>query len=192
MGKIKAFGKSKNKKRSPKESWYIFFITILSIFSVILLSIFLSNPFSQAPLINLGQKMLGDNINIRIEDSGSFSQTVSFYGSLLPEFEMPQNAYLTLLADQEDCKARAKVFMYDSSGRLINLSVQFTSDWEMNEDGYYYYNSTLTPSLVLKFLQSIVMPSSEVGIYSCNLYNIIITVETLPVVSDYLTLWGLI
>ncbi|MDD4816072.1 MAG: hypothetical protein PHQ62_02935 [Clostridia bacterium] len=190
MAKIQAFVKKNKKKISTKESWYIFFVVSLSVALIILILLFLYNPLSPTyPTIN--QRMIGTPVNVTVEDSGAFSETVLFFGSLLPDFEIPQDATLTLKANQQNCRARIKIFMFNDQNQIINLSANFTSSWEPNADGYYYYIEEITPDLVLKFLNSIQVPSVEQNLCSSSIYNFIITIETLPVTADYLTLWKL-
>lgn len=188
MGKIKAFEKKK-RKISTKESWYIFSIVLISVAFLIVLSFYLHNPFSQTTPISLNQTMLGESINVVVEDSGAFSETIAFHGSLLPNFSISQDAFLTLKANQQNCKARVKVFMFDDQNSIINLSVGLTSEWEANADGYYYYTGEITPELVVKFLRTVDIPGIEQNLSSSKIYSFIVTVETLPTTADYLTLW---
>lgn len=188
MGNIKAFERKK-RKISTKESWYIFSIVMLAVAFLISITMYLRNPFAQNTTVNVNQIMLGESLNVVVEDSGSFSQTIGFYGSLLPNFIIPQDGFLTLKNNQQTCKARVKIFMYDDQNSILNITANLTSDWEANPDGYYYYTGEISPELIVKFLRSVEVPGIEYNLSSSQIYNFIVTIETLPTTADYETIW---
>lgn len=186
MKEVKAFKKN-NIKISTKESWYIFFIVLLILTIAFLSFIYFNNPYIPHSSKNSISAEIGTDITIDITDCGGFSKTLTLNGMLMPEFDIEQNVFLRLNASSQNCKARAKVFMFDNNGKYVSLNSTFTSDWLSNEDGYYYYNGIISPSLVLKFVKSIQTPN--ITLYSGNQYLVYITLETLPQSSNPDNIW---
>lgn len=182
----------KNNQKLQKEGWYLFSIVSLAIMLIASLFLFLQNPFTTNLPTSSGLKPLGEMVNIVVSDNGSNSQSLYFYGSLLPEFDITQDTSITLKANQEECRVRAKVFMFDEDGMLMPLVATSASDWIYNADGYFYLDQNLTPSLTVKFLKTIQTPPHTAGLNSSNIYSVIISIETLPITSNYNTIWKLI
>ncbi|MDD3397378.1 MAG: hypothetical protein PHR96_02420 [Clostridia bacterium] len=191
MAKIQAFVKKKKNKLGKKESWYIFFIVLLSLLLITSLSLLWSNSLYKSTVAMLGQKTLGDTIKLELEDKGSFSQALTFQGSILQNFPIHQEGYLKVKEDQPDCVARVKIFIYNSiQEEPVLLTGTLTTDWTSADDGYYYYKYVLTENLAFKFLHSITSPGDEFDLHSTEIYNIVVTIETLPYSSDFELIWG--
>lgn len=191
MGKIQAFVKKEKIKLGKREAWYIFFIVLLSL--LLLLSMFLlySNSLYKSTIAMQGQQTLGDTIKLELEDKGSFSQVLAFQGSTLPSFPIRQEGFLKVKENQSNCVARAKMFIYNTNHEEpALLSGTFTTDWIKADDGYYYYKYVLTENVAFKFLHSIIMPGDEFDLNSTQLYSIIVTIETLPIDSNFEQIWG--
>lgn len=174
-----------------KESWYIFSICILSILLVGSLYLFFDNPYLNNIPASTGIKPLGEIVNLSVEDNGSASETVYFYGSVLPNFVVQQEVNVILKSNQQNAKARAKIFLFNDENKVINIEAESTQDWVRGEDNYYYYQSTLTPNSISKVFKGIKIPDIDCNLSSSNIYNIIITVETLPENTDYESIWKL-
>lgn len=192
MKKIKAFVKKKKTKLSKKENWYIFFIVLLALLLVFSVYLFLSNSLYKSTLVMPGQKTLGDTIKLEIEDKGSFSQALTFQGSTLQSFPIRQEGHLKVKDKQSNFVARVKMYIYNSlQEEPVLIKGTLTTDWTPADDGYYYYKYVLTENLAFKFLHSITMPGDEFDLHSTEFYNIIITIETLPLESDFEEIWGM-
>lgn len=188
MEKIKAFAKSnKSKKLSKRDCWFIFVIVMLSILLALSVFLFYSNAYYKSNFERIGPKMLGDTIKLYVEDQGSFSQALTFQGSTLPDFDIKQEGYLYVKDNQDDFVARVKIFMYnhDEYEQPVLLNGVLTTDWVLGEDNYYYYKYVLSQSVSFKFLHSIKMPSDELNLNYSKIYNIIVTIETLPYTSNF-------
>ena len=190
MEKFKAFERKKI-KLSKRDSWYIFFIVILSVLLVITSFLLYSNSFYKSRFNNLGQVELGTPVMLYLENSGAFVQVVSFAGTILPDMNITQQCSLQIGANSIPLVARAKVVINkDAYSQYEEIEGTFTSDFvKNNADGFYYCNSVLNPNLVVKFLQSIKIPGDKFDINSQEIYNFVVLVETLPYDSDYTTIW---
>lgn len=191
MIKVQAFVKRKKNKLSKRESWYIFFITLLFLLLIASVYLLYTNGLYKSTLVQVGQKTLGDAIKLEIEDKGSFSQVLVFQGSTLQNFPIRQEGYLKIKSNQSDCVARVKIYIYNSlQEEPALLKGILTTDWISVDDGYYYYKYVLTENLAFKFLHSIIMPGDEFDLHSTEIYNMIITIETLPYESNFEEIWG--
>ena len=181
----------KKSKIPAKESWYIFTICTMSLVLIVLGVLFFQNPFlTNNPEVS-GLSYLGQDAIITVEDNGSGSQSFYFYGSVLPNMKIDQNVSVTLKPTATDCAVRAKVY-YIFENQALPLNIITTSDWQKNNDGYYYLNQNLVPNLTTKFLQGIITPSAEVGLNSANIYSYIVSFETLPTTTEYEKIWKII
>lgn len=189
MTQIKAFEKKKNKKISKKESWYIFFIILLSLLLAFTILMYFNNPFIPPVQQSNAIKDIGEDVTITATECGGFTQVLSVKGSVLPNMVLSQNAYLKLDSTSENCVARAKFFIIDNKGLSVPISAVLSSDWQFENDGYYYHQSVLTPNLIVKFLNGIITPAGQNALISGNAYVLYITVETLPENADIQNLW---
>lgn len=178
-------------KTKVKESWYMFTIVVLSALLVLSLWLFLQNPFITNKPASSGLIPLGTQINLNVESNGSSTQALFFNGSLLPNFSVKQDVNITLKSTEKPCVVRAKVFMYNEQNQLLPINATAAGIWQKNADGYYYCQETLTPNLVLDFLQEVEIPGEEYSLSAENVYALLVSVETLPLSSDYLTIWNL-
>lgn len=181
----------RKKKVSVKESWYIFAIIMLLALLFLSLWLFLQNPFITNKPASSGLIPLGTPVNISVEDNGSSTQALFFYGSLLPNFFTPQDVNITLKATQSDCAVRAKVFMFNEYNQVLPIDAVVASNWLQNPDGYFYCQETLSPSLMLDFLQQVKVPAESANLNAENVYSLLVSVETLPLSCDYKTIWNI-
>lgn len=191
MNKLAGFVKNIFMTRSKaklKESWYIFSIVMLSVLLLLSLWLFLQNPFITNKPTSAGLAPVGTPINISVEDNGSETQVLYFNGSLLPNFKVNQDVNITLKATENLCAVRAKVFVLNENQALpLNLTV--ASQWQKMSDGYYYCQETLSPNLVIDFMQAFEVPDADYSLNAENVYPILFSVETLPVAFDYQSIW---
>lgn len=172
-----------------KEGWYIFFVVLLSVLFLASIGLFLKNPLVPNAPEHTGLKPLGTDMQLTITDNGSISQTLYFYGSFLPNFGVNQLASVSLKPTERDAKLRAKAFLYDEYNNLVSIPLETTTEWAKKNDGYYYYNDTLTPNLTVQFIKKISTPTEDAKLSSNNIYLIIITFETLPADSNFESIW---
>ncbi|MDD2227423.1 MAG: hypothetical protein PHH71_02460 [Clostridia bacterium] len=189
MTEIKAFVK-KEKRLSVKDRWYIFVIIML--FLLLLLSSYLvySNALYKTNIDDIGQKVLGDTVYLEIDSCGSFSQALSFYGSVLPNISIRQEGYFKVKDEQPSFVARAKLFVYNNNEDAVSVDGTLTSEWIKGDDGYYYYQYTLNENLTSKFLHAVIMPNDGIELHSSEQYDLIVSIETLPYESDFVGIWG--
>ena len=191
MGKYVAFEKKKH-HLTKKDGWFIFAIVILSLLLIVSAYLLYTNAIYKTRIESVGQITIGTPVKIQIDGVGSFSQAVSFYGAGLPDTPVEQVGYLSVQDDAPNLVLRAKVFIHESETSPAEpLLATFTTDFEKNEDdGFYYYKNVLRSNVVLKFLQEVRLPDAQMDLISTELYDFIITLETLPEEVDYLSIWN--
>ena len=172
-----------------KEGWYKFFVVFLSLLLVATIALFLRNPLLPTMPKSTGLTPLGTDLQLTISDNGSASQTLCFYGSYLPNQGVNQLIGVSLKANTQNAKLRAKAFMYDENNNLIKINLETTTEWTFGEDEYYYYDGVLTPNLNVQFTKKIQTPFADAKLSSNNIYLIIVTFETLPENSNYQEIW---
>ena len=185
------FMEKKKTKVSVKESWYIFAVVALSALLLLSLWLFLQNPFITNKPTTSGLIPLGTPTNISVEDNGSSTQALFFYGSLLPNFLVPQDVNITLKSAESPCAVRAKVFMFNEQNQVLPVNAQVATNWQQSPDGYFYCAENLTPNLVLDFLQAVEIPGKEASLNAENVYALLVSVETLPLTTDFNAVWKL-
>lgn len=180
---------TKHQKISVKESWYIFSIIMLSIIILLLVYLFLQNPFvtnvSKASFL----MPIGTAVNVQITENASQNCVFEMNGAVLPDFSLKQDVNIMLSSTSENAVVRAKVFLIDQFGKIFPLTAKTASNWVFNSDGYYYCQDYLTPSLSLDFLESIATPKTTENIPEQRSYVVVVSFETLPVTSDYQNIW---
>lgn len=179
----------KRPKVSVKESWYIFSIIMLSIIILLLVYLFLQNPFVTSLSNNTFLTPIGTPINAQITDSASKSFVFELNGAVLPDFNLKQDVNIMLSPESENAAVRAKVFLVDQFAKSIPLEAKTASNWFLKPDGYHYCQDPLSPSLSLDFLESITTPKTTENIALQKSYAVVVTFETLPLSSDYKNIW---
>lgn len=185
------FMETRKSKIKLKESWYIFSIVMLSALLLLSLWLFLQNPFITNKPVSSGLAPAGTPINISVEDNGSETQVLYFEASVLPNSKIKQDVNITLKATENPCVVRAKVYMLNEQNQVLPVNITIASQWQKNDDGYYYCQERLSPNLVIDFMQGFDVPDAKTGLNAENIYPILFSVETLPLTSDYLKIWKL-
>ena len=193
MGKYVAFEKKKH-HLTKKDGWFIFAIVILSALLLVSGYLLYTNAIYKTRIESIGQITIGTPVKIQIDGVGSFSQAVSFYGASLPDMPVEQQGFLSVQDNVMDLVLRAKVFIHETDeSPAEEMFATFTTDFVKNEtDGFYYYKNVLKSNVVLKFMQEIRLPDAQMDLISTQLYDFIITLETLPANSDYLSIWNVV
>ena len=90
----------------------------------------------------------------------------------------------------EDIYLRAKISIYSGQNKTLKMDMQTTINWILNEqDGYYYFNSTL-PKDEKVTLCSYVFLDGEENYKSNTKYIATIVFESLNASEDIQKIWG--
>lgn len=183
-----AFEKNE-KKLSAKERWFVFTIVVLSVLLLISFYLIYTKTLYRSHIENIGQITVGQPAKIYVDGAGSFSQAFSFYGSMLPEISINQDVSVVANRGSGNLVMRLKVFASGKEqGKIIHLGAGIVSDF-VQQGEYFYYNNILTENVALKVMQSVVFPN-EIDLISSQLYDFVVTIETLPVDCDFLNIWN--
>ena len=89
--------------------------------------------------------VLGKNIQIDISKNMSNAVSFNLDGSYLSGERLPQIISIKNTEDEAGVYLRAKIFIYTSENKILDMGLVETVNWTFNkEDGYYYFNDVLS------------------------------------------------
>ncbi|MBR5226992.1 MAG: hypothetical protein IKV69_02825 [Clostridia bacterium] len=162
---------------------------MLSALLLLSLFLFLQNPFITNKPASSGLVSVGTPINISVAGNGSESQVLYLEGALLPNFSVVQDINITLKPTESPCAVRARVYALNEQNQVLPLNLTVASQWQIGGDGYCYCQETLSPNLVIDFLQGFEVPDAQYGLNAESVYPIVVSIETLPLSCDYQKIW---
>lgn len=110
-------------------------------------------------------------------------------GSYLSGEKLPQIISVSNNAE-EDIYLRAKISIYSGQNQTLKMDMQTTINWTYNnQDGYYYFNSTL-PKDEKVTLCSYVLLDSEENYKTDTKYIATVVFESLKATEDIQNFWG--
>ena len=133
---------------------------------------------------------LGQNLECGIDKNQSNSISINFSGGFLPEERLPQVVAVKNLSDSVQLFLRAKVFAFTSQNQFVEIDIVENSNWIKNEDGYFYYNSLLSPQEKSTLASFVILPNENVSFLSNKKYILTFVFESLDSSVDVKAFWG--
>lgn len=129
--------------------------------------------------------------NIQIDVSKNMSNAVSFNldGSYLSGERLPQIISIKNTEEEDGVYLRAKIYIYTSENKTLNMGLVETVNWTYNqEDGYYYFNDVLSKQDKVS-LCSHVFVDEETSLQSNIKYIVTIVIEALDENVEIQNIW---
>ena len=82
-------------------------------------------------------------------------------------------------AQMTEALMRAKLTISNEEAASTNIIGTTTNDWVSGEDGYYYYNGTVTANAAIDFVTSITVPTSLTNEDANKTFIVNVIVETI-------------
>ncbi len=134
--------------------------------------------------------VLGQTVEAGLNKNQATSISLNFSGGYLPNERLAQVVSVKNNEDGQSLYLRAKAFVYTSQNQVTEIDVVENSNWTKNDDGYFYYNSLVSPLEKVNFCSYIILDSQEFKPVSWKKYILTIVFETLDSSADILSLWG--
>lgn len=146
--------------------------------------------FKNSSSLSLDLK-LGDYLQLDIRKNQANSLSVNVDGSYLPNQKLKQDLFVKNLEVNDGVYLRAKVYIFSSENRIVNVNVDLAPNWKYNlQDGYYYYNRILQPQNKATFASDLILDENG-DLYSDKKYILTFLVESLKDETQAETLWGI-
>lgn len=144
--------------------------------------------FKNSSSLSLDLK-LGDYLQLDVRKNQASSLSVNIDGSYLPNEKLKQDLFVKNLEVDDEVYIRAKVYIFSSENRVINVNAQISSNWKYNlQDGYYYYNGSLSPQNKATFASDLILDENG-DLYSDKKYILTFLVESLADKTQAENLW---
>ena len=103
---------------------------------------------------------------------------------------MPQIISIKNLEDESEVYLRAKLYIYSGTNQMLDMNMIETVNWVYNEeDGYFYFNSLLTPQNKVA-LCSYVYIDEDTKLHTDTKYIVTFVVESLSTNQIPENIWG--
>ncbi len=133
---------------------------------------------------------LGKTMQIGINKNEANAISFNLDGSFLSGERLPQLVSIKNLNEIEDVYLRAKIYIYTGSNQTLEMNMVETVNWVYNhEDGYFYFNSLLTPQNKVA-LCSYVYIDEDTVLQTDTKYIVTIVVESLGASQSAEDIWG--
>ncbi len=132
---------------------------------------------------------LGETVQVDIGKNQSECVSFTFAGSYLPGEKLSQIVGVKNIDNEAELYVRAKVSVFSKVSDDYDVSIIETINWTLHDDGYYYFNSFLTPSSKANLCSSIVIGEDSSFVSKKN-YILNVTFESLEKKLDVADIWG--
>ncbi len=133
---------------------------------------------------------LGKTVQMGVQKNGANAVSFNLDGSFLAGERLPQIVSVKNLDDGADLFLRAKIFIYSGGNQTLPMNMVETVNWVYNEnDGYFYFNSTLPPQNTVA-LCSYIFIDEITTLYTDTKYIVTIVVESLSATQEIQSIWG--
>lgn len=154
-------------------------IAVLAILLVASIIIGITLAYFTASATVAGQITLGNPVTISITQGGASAASLTFPGDALPGTVYSQAIGVVAPADMTEALMRAKLTITNTNGASTNVDATATSSWVKGDDGYHYYNGSITANESIDFITSLTVPTSLTNDDAKKSFNVDIVVETI-------------
>ncbi len=154
-------------------------IIILAILLVASIVIGITLAYFTASTSVAGEITLGNPVTISITQGGASATSLTFPGDALPGTVYDQAIGVVAPADMTEALMRAKLTITNAEGASTNVDATATDSWVKGDDGYHYYNGSITASASVDYITSLTVPTSLTNEDAKKSFNVEIVVETI-------------
>ena len=171
-----SMAKTKTKRKVSSSS---IVIAILSVLLIATVAIGITLAYFTANATVAGNITLGDPVTISITQGGASASSLTFDGKALPGTVYDQVIGVQSPATMTEALMRAKLTITNADGATTTVEATTTADWVTGEDGYYYYNGSITANQNINFITALTVPSSLTNEDANKTFSIDVIVETI-------------
>ena len=154
-------------------------IITLSILLAVAITVGITLAYFTANANVAGTITLGNPVTIGITQGGASVSSLTFSDDALPGTVYTQPIGIQAPAEMTEALMRAKLTITNVDGASINVEATTTDAWEDADDGYYYYNGTVTANASIDFVTAVTVPTSLTNDDAKKTYTIDVVVETI-------------
>lgn len=154
-------------------------IIILSILLIAAIGIGVALAFFTANANVTGNITLGNPVTISITQGGASATSLTFSNDALPGDTFEQSIGVLAPAQMTEALMRAKLTISNEEAASTTVTASTTDSWVSGEDGYYYYNGTVTANASIDFVTAITVPTSLTNEDANKVFTVSVIVETI-------------
>lgn len=132
---------------------------------------------------------LGKTVQFSVEKNQSNAISFNLDGSYLSGDRLPQIISVKNSDEVSDVYLRAKIFIYTGDNQTLKMNFVETINWTYQQDGYYYFNNTLTPQNKVT-LCSYLFIDEETQLQTNTKYIVTVIVDALDANQNVTEIWG--
>ena len=154
-------------------------IIILTILLVASIAIGITLAYFTSNATVAGNITLGNPVTISITQGGASATSLTFPGDALPGTVYDQAIGVVAPADMTEALMRAKLTITNADGASTSVDADATNNWVKGDDGYHYYNGSISANESVEYITSLTVPTSLTNEDANKTFNIEIIVETI-------------
>ena len=154
-------------------------IIILAILLVASIAIGITLAYFTSSATVAGNITLGNPVTISITQGGASAASLTFPGDALPGTVYDQAIGVVAPADMTEALMRAKLTITNAEGASTNVEATSTDSWVKGDDGYHYYNGSITANTSVDYITSVTVPTSLTNEDAKKSFSIEVVVETI-------------
>lgn len=176
-------------KVSKENFGWIFSCVALAVGLIISIILGFTGMYCQNASTFLNDLKLGDNLQLEMRENQANSMSVNIDGSYLPNEKLKQDLFVKNFELEKDIFLRAKVYIFSTESKIINVGIDLAPNWKYNlQDGYYYYNGALAPQNKTILASNIIIDESA-QLFSSKKYILTVLAESLSDKNQAENLW---
>lgn len=153
---------AKQKQKSSTKGWIIA-VVVLSIFLVFSLITVGTLSYFVAAKTSHTAFTIGDKVRIMIMEDGSSASSIAYPRNMIPGMSVKQPIELLQPNNTPRLLLRAKLMLVASNGDSQFVNATVTEEWQVGEDGYYYYKGIGQENDLVTFATHIEIPKQLSG-----------------------------
>lgn len=154
-------------------------IVTLSVLLGLSLILGLTAAFFSANQSATGDITLGDPVNISITQGGTSVDALTFSGTAMPGTSYTQPIGISVPENTSQSVLRCKLTLLNTNNASQNVVATTSTDWELHDDDYYYYNGTVSAGDTLEFCSEITVPKELTNDDANKVFTVTFQVEAI-------------
>lgn len=168
---------------------WIFSCVILSIGLILSIIMGITGFYYRNTFSSTTDLKLGEALQVEARGNQANSISVNLDGSFLPGERIRQDLIVKNLELDDEIFLRAKLYIYSTENRVVNLNVDLSPNWKYNlQDGYYYFNGGLSPQGRTLLASNIIIDEND-DLVSNKKYIMTLLVEGFSEKEDAERVW---
>ena len=173
--------------KSKERFCYVFAICLLLLVIGVLIFLYFSGRLYASNISQVSNIPINSSVFIKVNENEASAISFDISGGLIPGEKIPENINISNQSEDE-LYLRSKAFVYTAEYGLVGISLEVNQNWELKDDGYYYFIGTIQPNQTIGLASQMIL-NNEYSLSNKQRYIINVIVETLKKTQNMCDIW---